>query len=67
MDSRARRVVAQIFNLLYRRFATCRARDEAEVDRVFERLAEYHSATQQIANLRYGRGDSGPRAKTAAR
>jgi hypothetical protein len=46
----ARRVahrVAQILNLLYRRFPTCRRRDCSQ------RSADYKSAIQQIGNLRY--------------
>jgi hypothetical protein len=52
--------VAQIFYLLYRRFATCwphdgmRAPDPKDLC-TFRRFADYKSAIQQIENLRYGR------------
>ena len=52
-------MVAQIFNLLYRSFATCRHSksgscvDFAKVLPNQEQHAEYNSAIQHIKNLRY--------------
>ena len=40
--------VAQIFNLLYRRFVTCQRSSLSEAP------ADYKSAIQQVINLRYG-------------
>jgi len=46
-------LVAQISNLLDRRFPTCRALESCERGDQCERLADWKSATQQIGNLRY--------------
>jgi hypothetical protein len=41
------RIAAQIFNLLYRRFLTCKGND------YFQACADWKSALQQITNLRH--------------
>src|SRR6266581_3586442 len=45
--------VAQIFNLLYRRIAFCRASANNRARSAFGQPADYKSAIQQIENLRY--------------
>ncbi len=51
--------VAQIFNLLYRGFATRRRYKLPRVRFAFRRPADCKSAIQQIANLRYVQGGLG--------
>src|SRR5258707_4216334 len=49
-------IVAQICNLLYRRFAICGASRNPWHMRVFVALADCKSAIRQITNLRYDSG-----------
>ncbi len=45
--------VAQIYNLLYRRIAFCGRVGNDQRTRICRGFADYKSAIQQIANLRY--------------
>jgi len=47
------RAVAQIFNLLYRRFSTCVAQPDSNVSKLFTRPADCRSAMWQTTSLRY--------------
>jgi hypothetical protein len=49
------KLVAQILNLLYRRFVICEARDISKRSTI-PTPADYKSAIQQIRNLRYSLG-----------